>query len=377
MKVLVNASTLIVGGGIQIGVSFIQRAFEESRFEWRFLVSLGIYEALSALIQSDERIICIPVTPAKLGSKSKKQILKIEADWKPDIVYSIGFPSYIRFKQPEIGRYTNPWEINNKPLPWHLHPGLFDRVKIEMGILYRQYWARKAEYIETQTEAARLGIEKRVRFPKERVKVIPNSSNKIFIEAGEQILKTEGSGELKHIFCLAAPYPHKNLASIPDVALELKRSFGLEPLFMLTIPEGGPVIEEIKRKSAKLGMASQVKNLGKLKLEECLDYYRKSDLVFLPTLMEVFSATYLEAMAMRVPIVTTDLDFAHDNCGDAALFFKPDDPKDAAIKINEVLTNNNLQKDLIGKGIRKLRSYSDNKEKYKQLFDWFEAIIKG
>lgn len=375
MKILVNASTLVVGGGIQIGVSFIQKALEEPHFEWRFLVSQGIYLALSTQIQSDERVVCIPVSPAKLGSKSKKQILKIEADWKPDIIYSIGFPSYIRFKQPEIGRYTNPWEINNKPLPWHLYPRLIDRLKIEMGIWYRQYWARKAEYIETQTEAAKLGISRRVRFPLTKIKVIPNSPNKIFLEAGkdkgENILN-----EVPRIFCLAAPYPHKNLKIIPQVARILKEKFGSTPLFVLTIPETNEQWMNIKNDAIRLGVETQIENLGKISLEQCLACYKKSDVTFLPTLMEIFSATYLEAMAMGVPIVTSDLDFAHDNCGDAALYCAPNDASDAAKKIYTLLSDESLKKDLINKGMLKLQSYPENNEKYKLLFDWFEEIIK-
>ena len=40
-------------------------------------------------------------------------------EFKPDLVYSIGYPSYINFNNVELGRYTNPWEINSEPLPWH------------------------------------------------------------------------------------------------------------------------------------------------------------------------------------------------------------------------------------------------------------------
>jgi glycosyltransferase involved in cell wall biosynthesis len=375
MKILVNASTLVVGGGIQIGVSFIQKALEESRFEWRFLVSQEIYLAFSSQIQSDERIVCIPISPAKLGSKSKKQILKIEEAWKPDIVYSIGFPSYIRFKQPEIGRYTNPWEINNKPLPWNLYPRWIERIKIKMGIWYRQYWARNAEFIETQTEAARLGISRRVRFPLTKIKVIPNSPNKIFLDAGKY-KRESNKNDVSRIFCLAAPYPHKNLKIIPQVARILKDKFGSTPLFILTIPETNEQWMNIKREALRLGVETQIENLGKICLEQCLAFYNKSDIVFLPTLMEIFSATYLEAMAMGVPIVTTDLDFAHDNCGDAALYCSPNDASDAAKKIYTLLSDETLKNDLINKGMLKLQSYPENNKKYKLLFEWFEEIIK-
>lgn len=377
MRILVNATTLVVGGGIQVGVSFIQMAVQSARFEWRFLVSKGIYDSLDVNIRNLEFIICIPVSPAKLidGRKSRKKILKISRDWDPDLIYSIGFPSYIRFKQTEIGRYTNPWEINSKPLPWNLYPRIRDRIKIKLGIWYRHFWARKASYIETQTEAAKLGIIHRVGFSQDKIKVIPNSPNQIFIEAGRSRIERPAGIE-KYVFCLAAPHPHKNISIVPEVAEILNKKYGLRTIFWLTFPEEDDVMNRIIEKSIALNVEHQIINLGKLKLEECLDFYRKADLVFLPTLMEIFSATYLEAMAMGVPIVTTDLDFAHDNCGDAALFFRSNDIEDAAAKIYEVLTEWQISSELVKQGYAKLNSYPSNVLKYTKLFDWFEEIIK-
>ncbi len=43
-------------------------------------------------------------------------------------------------------------------------------------------------------------------------------------------------------------------------------------------------------------------------------------MVFIPTLLEVFSATYLEAMLMKKPIIASDLEFSRDICGESAYF---------------------------------------------------------
>ena len=49
-KVLINASTLIVGGGIQVGVSLIEylNGCISKRFDFLYVVSKGIYENLSS-----------------------------------------------------------------------------------------------------------------------------------------------------------------------------------------------------------------------------------------------------------------------------------------------------------------------------------------
>lgn len=378
MKVLVNASTLVVGGGIQIGISFIEEAIAESRFKWHFVISPAIMKALPYTLKDEANFTVIETSPAKIikGYKGRHEIKKLCREWAPDLIYSIGFPSYISFDKIEIGRYTNPWEINLDILPWEVYPSLLDRIRIQLGIWYRQYWAKKAAYIETQTEAAKLGIVKRLGFQSNKVMVVPNSPNPIFISSDSVVDLAETNSSLK-VFCLAAAYPHKYLIFIPEVAYNLKEIYGVEPTFYVTIPESGKLWKDLFVRSIELGVGHQILNLGVLDLEACKKQYSASDLVFLPTLLEVFSATYVEAMAMGVPIVTTDLAFARDNCGDGARYFERHNAEDAASKIYEVLTDKNLRFDLIGKGKEKLNTYPGIKQKYNALFNWFEQIIKA
>jgi glycosyltransferase involved in cell wall biosynthesis len=77
------------------------------------------------------------------------------------------------------------------------------------------------------------------------------------------------------------------------------------------------------REARRYSVSDSIFNVGWLTLSECIDWYNRSDIVFLPTLLETFSATYLEAMRMGRPIVTCDLDFARDICKDAAAYFPP------------------------------------------------------
>lgn len=380
MKVLLNATTLVVGGGIQIGVSFIQQVINDNRFSWKFLVSKGIYNTLSPEIRADERIICFEVSPAQLisGKDSRKQIKKIESEFQPDIVYSIGFPSYIKFKTKEIGRYTNPWEINPEPLPWHTIKGKLNVIKTKLGIYYRSFWAGKADYIETQTEAAKKGIITRIGFPEKRIKVFPNSPNRIFVERGKSIENLDKTFDGENIaFCLSAPYRHKNLDIVPYVAKNLRDKYKLDVKFILTIPQDGMLSKEIEETSKKLNVEDLIENVGVLKLNDCLSYYEKAKIVFLPTLLEIFSATFLEAMAMKRPIVTTDLDFSLDNCKEAAVYFKAGNAESASDKIFELLHDRQYFINQIKRGEKVLGNYPDNPTKYNELLNWFKLIING
>jgi glycosyltransferase involved in cell wall biosynthesis len=373
----VNAATLAVGGGIQIGVSFIEIASRRNDIEFIFLVSEKMFESLPERLRTDKRVqICSP-SPARLlfGRKSRALLRKVEKEFAPDLVYSIGFPSYTRFRSIEIGRYTNPWEINVGSLPWHIHGGTKKKLKVLAGILYRQMWARSADFIETQTDAAKKGINKRIHFPAERIKVIPNSPNSLFIQQGNALSGKDLFREKKNIiFCLAAGHPHKNLDIVPFVANELKSRYDFRPEFLFTLPANSSTWKKITTNAAKLGVEEMVRNLEPLKMKECLFYYKESKIVFLPTLLEVFSATYLEAMAMRTPIVTTDLDFARDNCRSGALYYQAYKAADAARKINEIMNDETLYNKMIKEGLIVLESYPSPEDKFENLIRWFKEI---
>jgi len=377
MKIIVNASTLVIGGGIQIGLSFIQESLRITSVDWIYLVSPGIYSNLEPGLQSNYRVILIENSPAKLlkGYASRKKIYSICKKIKPSIVYSIGFPSYIWFNEMEIGRYTNGWEINSPPLPWDTIKNPLSKIITKAGIKYRLLWARNANFIETQTEAAKKGIIRNTGIEPERVFVIPNSPNQVFVENGlkERLdLLYEKKDDIA--FCLSAPYAHKNLELIPEVAYWLCNKFKKRVSFILTLPKDSEVWRNIEIEAEKLNVNNLVTTVGVLKVNECIEYYRKSKIVFLPTLLEVFSATYLEAMAMKVPIVTTDLEFAHDNCKDAAIYYEPRNSKDAALKIKNLLDDNYLYEEQIKKGVKILNSYPTIEEKFTLLLQTFTKI---
>jgi len=374
-KVLVNATTLVVGGGIQIGRSFVEIASVNkcANLAFLFIVSKPIYDSLSTQLQKDARVIVCQKSPAKLlkGRLSRMMLKRIETEFEPDVVYSIGFPSYVKFKNTEIGRYTNPWEINGE-LPWSLL-SLKEKILTYVGIKYRHFWAKKADFFETQTESAKNGIIRNIGVVRDCIKVIPNSVNLLFSHVDYEKSNNKYTDDV-NIFCLSAAYRHKNIELVPKVAYFLKYEHAINCKFILTVSKNSLLFKEIDKQSNKFDVGEMIYNVGPLQLEECLEYYHSSMLVFLPTLLEVFSATYLEAMALGKPIVTTDLEFAHDVCGDAAVYFQQKSPKDAADKIAELLKDKALQKKMIERGKIKFTTYPDPIKKHEIVFDWFKEL---
>lgn len=116
--------------------------------------------------------------------------------------------------------------------------------------------------------------------------------------------------------------------------------------------------------------------LGKVDVSQCPSLYRQSNIMFMPTLMECFSATYPEAMRMDVPIVTTDLDFARGICGDAACYYSATDAVSASEAILRVATDCDYARKLVEAGRKQLQSFDNYEQRCAKLIGILEKIAQ-
>ncbi len=125
----------------------------------------------------------------------------------------------------------------------------------------------------------------------------------------------------------------------------------------------------------KSGLQDYFENLGYIPPKNIATIYQKADMFVLPTLLESFGLTYLEAMQHECPIITSDREFSRYICGSAALYFDPYDPNDILDKILKVANNSELENQLIAKGKEILVSlFKDWDEVAKDYIDLIESI---
>jgi glycosyltransferase involved in cell wall biosynthesis len=205
--------------------------------------------------------------------------------------------------------------------------------------------------------ALRLGIAP------ERIDVVPNAVNRLFIPL-------PGSPPLgrTRILHLSAYYPHKNHAFLLPVAKALRRlypDFDFE--FVVTLPQDGSPWKELSGGFERAGLAERIRTLGYLEIKNCPAAYRDSHVVFHPSLLEVFSATYLEAFAAGRPVVASDLDFAHEVCGDAASYFDSISEDDAARALFHASTDEEHRNAMINKGLARYGTFPSAGDKNHRL----------
>ena len=123
-----------------------------------------------------------------------------------------------------------------------------------------------------------------------------------------------------------------------------------------------------------LGVDSLIENIGEYKYSEANEVYASCDMVFVPSVVEVFSATYLEAMQCKKPLIVADRDFARDICGDGAEYLEPFDFKATAKAIYLLDQDSDKKNSLIKRASIGLKDQITQEERFNNLLAVIASI---
>ncbi len=153
-----------------------------------------------------------------------------------------------------------------------------------------------------------------------------------------------------------------------DVLLEaMKKVVEEVPDAVLLIAGSGELEGELKKKAKELGIAKNVKFLGRVSEEEKEKLMKQCTVFVLPSVhkSEAFGVVILEAMAYGAPVITTDVSGTVFAAGDAGIIVKHGDSKQLAEAIVKVLKDKTLRKKMTEKGLKHVKK-----------FDWDEIVKK-
>ncbi|MHB1194696.1 MAG: glycosyltransferase [Longimicrobiales bacterium] len=216
--------------------------------------------------------------------------------------------------------------------------------------------------------------------PPERIRVVPNGLSSFL--AGEAPAR-EGPGiggadagdawlAPRRVLVVTTTMPAKNLPALPRIARALA-GLGVESVEIVATltPDAGAREMGLEPPPAAVGWDGgedggvvvpgpvPVRCIGGVPHERLGDLYRSGSAVLVPSWVESFTAVYPEAWHFRLPVVTSDLDFAHDLCGKSALYAPPDRPDAFAHQLLRALTDDPLRRALDLAGRARLAALPD------------------
>jgi predicted glycoside hydrolase/deacetylase ChbG (UPF0249 family)/glycosyltransferase involved in cell wall biosynthesis len=358
MKVLVDCVPLSVGGGVQVGIALLANLCKQGNVEWAAIVPEFLRTAMPPELAEDGRVTFIAKRSRADRIWLRSSLLAFEREVAPDVVFTVFGPQCFRARSPHVVGFARPHLIYERD--YHMpQVGLYGRLVDAMRCAV---FSRADHFVvETQTAANRLA--RRLKIDPARISVIPNSPNPLL---GRPLEPPERTGRFG-ILVPSAYYWHKNLEIIPRVAATMRRLHpDLAFDFRLTLSKGCPEWEKLCRMAADHGVSDRIGTLGVLKINELAHAYGAASAVLLPTLREVSTAVYPESFYFRRPLVTSDTDFAHELCGDAALLVPPRDANAIAQALIDIATKPELRTMLVAAGERQLsRAYPTPEEKFR------------
>ncbi len=226
--------------------------------------------------------------------------------------------------------------------------------------------ARASRALIVQTDTMRERIEQVEPNLKGRIYVIPSGyrtpPEKPAVR--EEVRQAIESASHPRLIYVSHPSEHKNhLALVKALPLIVRQKPTARLLFTLDqsrLVNGryNGFVHQIQAEAEHQGVAEHVVWLGQLTPDEVDFALRSSDMMVFPSLAESFGLGLVEAMAAGCPIAAADLPYAHDVCGDAAIYFDPKDPNAIAQAVITVCESKTEATHLRSLGLERKKRFS-------------------
>lgn len=353
-KVVLNAAGLHAGGGVQVATSFIDE-----------LTKIGLGDLSVSVLASTE----VHRNLVDLGSDTSVffdyrvlDVFGVGAFFSgisrcfrgADVVFTIFGPTYcINPARVKISGFAQACIIypDNDVYP---RLDFRQRVLLRLKFALQKTMFRYADIhvVELEHVKTRL-VSMRLAQPAD-IYVVHNTLPNIFFNPQQwRPLKAILPNRLgvRRIGFLTRDYPHKNLGILPAVKRELLLSHGFDIDFLVTL-------NEVEWSARDDEFRSSMINIGSLGMAEVPAFYQAVDAVVFPSLLECFSVTPLESMAMGKALFASDRPFVRDVCQDFAFYFDPLDAKSIAASIAGYFGNQNSYIDHLVAAVAYSRNFS-------------------
>lgn len=370
MNILINASEIKQGGGIQVTDSICRTLNDYPNHQFFVVLSSYFYYS-DGIYKNTENVRYIEYNLNKFNAKllvtGRDEFLdKIVEDNKIEIVLSVFGPSLWNPRCKKVTGFARAHLV----MPESPYYATFSKIQLFKENVYNKllyyYFKRSTDVFFTENEMITNRVEKLF---KKKAVTITNYYNQVFDNKDSWIERTLPKYDGITLLTISSYYPHKNLTIAFDILNYIKeKGEDIRLCFVYTVSESDfPPIPECYKDNFLL--------IGKIDIRECPRLYEQCDIAFQPTLLECFTATYPEAMRMKKPIITTDMEFAKGLCGDAACYYSAVDGKSAAEAILKVIKDKDYAQQLVHNGEKQLLKYDTYKQRSEKLIKLLEETV--
>jgi glycosyltransferase involved in cell wall biosynthesis len=246
------------------------------------------------------------------------------------------------------------------------------RAQVRSGFrlfLFRRGLLRAARVIAVST-ATRRDVESVLGVPSDRVRQIYDAPDPRFLRAPETGVEPAERQRILERYQIDYPFllyagavrPQKNIPRLVEAFAVLRGDLEQHPVYkdlhLIIIGDEISKYPALRRAVIKTRAEKLVRFLGFVPFETLRVFFEAASAFVFPSLYEGFGLPPLEAMAAGTPVVTSNVSSLPEVTGDAAMLVNPENVFDIARGIREVLLDERLRAELIGRGYAQARRFS-------------------
>lgn len=237
---------------------------------------------------------------------------------------------YLAYRQPEWGFDITP------------------AFKIKLKLIEASFRATlpTLSAITVQTEHMKRRIASRWSFDEQKIFVVPSSIEPIEFAATDCYYANPKKNK-PYICYVASASPHKNHAVLAETMAVLNAK-GFDAICRLTVERSE--VPALVERARNLHVLSQFEFCGPQPAREARAMMAGAAVMVMPSRLETFGLPFFEAMQLGCPLVVSDLEFAREACGEAALYAAPSSGEDFADRIAAILASYQVGRQLSAAG---------------------------
>ncbi len=237
----------------------------------------------------------------------------------------------------------------------------------------------KAKKIIFVSDFSKRIISKQLKIKNEKTTTIYHGINqRFFKELNEEKIEEKWSKKIDNlspfILSISNLYPHKNfevlIKAYNNLDKELKNKYKLVIAGEFTFPN---YFLKLKKLVRQYSLEKHVIFLGPVPYKVIPYLYKKAILFVLPSILETFGHTLVEAMVAGVPLIASNSTAIPEIVGKGGFFFNPYDAEGLTEKITFCLKSDKIRKELIEKGVQRAKQFSWQKTT-NQLLEVFREL---
>ncbi|PCD87711.1 glycosyltransferase [Vibrio mediterranei] len=329
MKILINASNIHTGGGVQVASSFISELREilknDTQYSVSVIVSSQVERNLPKLLNKE---VFADFTVLDIFGLSLFNLGHIQSFSGFDVVFTVFGPFYLPLRtKKHICGFAQPWIAYPKN---DVYPKMNFPTKLQYKAKYllQSLFFRTYDLLVVEQEHVKIALVDQG-YNKDNIRVVSNCVSSVYDTPSEwariEELPEPNSKSLTLGF-IGRAYLHKNVSILKDVQSLLCDKYNIHVSFLLTL-------KSCEMRQHGLEGVPGFYSVGAITVEQCPSFYNAIDALVFPSLLECFSASPIEAMKMSTPVFASNYPFITEVCRENAYYFDPLDADSIAKSI--------------------------------------------